>query len=124
MTDSTNPDLSFSLYSDWLRCVLRVDAIRRDTLHQLGQTWAEDDGRADIERALDALAELTVGSATATELDAAVDAVDDAGCSEHADVRITLPEALRLRGELDSVIARLSRFGAKVPQQRTERGAA
>jgi hypothetical protein len=127
MNESCKPQLSVSLDSTWSRAVLRVDAIRSDTLYQLGATWAEDDGREDITEALDRLAELAVGSPTAAELDAGIDALDDAGCSEHADVRIGLADAVRLRAELDAAIAKLSRFGtaaAKVVPHQRERGAA
>ncbi|RLL66962.1 hypothetical protein D7M15_08875 [Streptomyces sp. Z26] len=112
--------------ADWLRARVRVDAIQHDTLLALGRAWAEEGGEADIARAADQLAEALSGDPSPEELDARVQAVEDAAAVDDAVVEFGLADAVRLRDELDAVIAVLSRFSRPrldaVPQQ--DRGAA
>jgi hypothetical protein len=110
MTESTNPQLSVSLRSDWLAAFLRDDRNRSDTLVQLVAKWAEPKARDEVLDALDALAEVVQGVAREGELDAAIEAVEGAASMDTAHTEIRLAEALRLRGELDAVIGKLSRF--------------
>ncbi|MFJ3170597.1 hypothetical protein ACIPJK_07405 [Streptomyces roseus] len=130
-TPAQEPGLSLRLDATWLAGILRADQIRRDTLISLATAWASDEGREDIALHLDALAE-AMQSPRDGELDHLVEAVQGAASMDDAEVRIDLHTALRLRAELDAVIATLGRFNpaaaarpvllAKVPAQ--ERGAA
>lgn len=109
LSPSTRPPLSVRLRSDWLSAILRADLIRHHTLVSLVATWAEGDAREDTITQLDALAE-AVHSPREGELDALTEAVEDAAAMDTAEVEIGLADALRLRDELDTVIASLSRF--------------
>ncbi|QCX81116.1 hypothetical protein C9F11_37665 [Streptomyces sp. YIM 121038] len=109
MTESSKPQLSFSLRSDWLAAYLRVDQIRHDTLVGLVAAWSDPDARDDVLAQLDALAE-TVASPREGELDALVEQVEGAAGMDDAQVEVRLDDALRLRAELDAVIAKLGRF--------------
>lgn len=105
------PQLSAEMSADGLECVLRVDQIRSDTLIQLAQAWA-DGGRADIEAALDDLAEIVSGDPTDGELDAAVDAVDEAAGMTYPRIWLSKDQTRRLRRDLSKVMgiwARLRR---------------
>lgn len=104
MTESTNPQLSFSTSADWLTGLLRVDQIRRDTLASLATAWADDEGREQITAQLDALAE-AVSSPREGELDALVEAVEGAAGMDEAHITVGMSDLLRLRAELDAVIA-------------------
>lgn len=123
------PELSVSPSADRLSCKLRVDQIRRDTLIQLAQAWA-DGGRTDIEEALDHLAEvLQSPRGKEGELDAAVEAVDDAACMEYPRIHLTRQQARQLRRELATVLTAWPRSrplsdAPTVPQQRGQAGAA
>ncbi|HEX2656720.1 MAG TPA: hypothetical protein VHU40_00550 [Polyangia bacterium] len=120
------PELSARLSANGLSCVLRADAIRRDTLVQLAQAWAEGDGRADIEDALDHLANVLASPKTTDgELDAAVLGVEDAAAMDHAEIHIDKRAAASLRRGLGAVIARLSGrlLNTVVPAQRARRTA-
>ncbi|MFD5509166.1 hypothetical protein ACFWIB_15495 [Streptomyces sp. NPDC127051] len=128
---SREPGLSFRLDATWLSGILRADQIRRDTLLSLAVAWSTDEGREDLTLQLDALAE-AMQSPRDGELDNLLDAIEGAAAIDDAETRIDLAAALRLRDELDAVIAVLGRFNptavarpvllSKVPAQ--ERGAA
>lgn len=118
----TTPELSARLSANGLSCVLRADAIRRDTLLALAQAWTDGDGRADIEDALDHLADVLASPRSEDgELDAAVEAVEDA-CGEMgaAEIHIDRQAAARLRTGLGRVVARLFGRPAPVPAKRVE----
>lgn len=135
MSDPTpaaqEPGLSVRVDATWLAGILRVDQIRHDTLVELVAHWG-DGAREEVIGSLDALAE-AVQAPRDGELDSLVSAVEDAAGMDDAETRIDLHTALRLRTELDGVIAKLGRFNpaavarpvllAKVPVQ-PERGAA
>ncbi|MFF3622370.1 hypothetical protein [Streptomyces sp. NPDC002467] len=124
-TPAQEPGLSFRLDVTWLYGILRADAIRRDTLVSLVQTWAEDGAREDVIDQLDALAE-AVQSPREGELDGLLEAVESAAAMDDAEVRIDLHAALRLRAELDAVIAKLARFNptrVELPRQQDRRAA-
>lgn len=110
MTESTNPPLSFELRADWLAGYLRADAIRTDTLVQLVAGWADDDVRDDVIDALNKLAAVVQGVRREGELDAAVEAVEDAAHMDTARVEIDGRTARRLFQELKAVAEKLSRF--------------
>jgi hypothetical protein len=120
MNESTKPQLSFTLDATWAAGVLRVDAIRRGGTLALGAAWRETGGADDITAALEDLADAAGGDPSPEELDSLVDAVEEAGCMPPAQIAISLEDALRMRAELDAVIAGLSRFNPA----RAERGAA
>lgn len=120
MTASRKPQLSIRVSEDWSRGRLRVDAVRTETLRQMGAAWAEPGGQDDIIAALDTLAELAVGDPSPEELDAAVDRLEDVSCETRPEVEFGLEDALRMRDELDAVIAKLSRFN---PQRAARRSA-
>lgn len=126
MNHSTKPSLSFSLGTNHLHGVARVDQIRTDTLVQLVQHWAEPRDRDAIIDALDALAEVVCGVAREGELDAALEEVEDAAGMDTAQVEVSIPDVARLLAELTGVARRLARFNPKrlLPSQRSERGAA
>lgn len=107
---STNPQLSFELRSDWLAGYLRADQIRTDTLTQLVAKWAEPDARDDVIEALDKLAAVVQGVRREGELDAAIEAVEDAARMDTAHIEIDGRTAKRLHGELFHVVQRLTRF--------------
>ncbi|MFH8792261.1 hypothetical protein [Streptomyces sp. NPDC017941] len=109
MNESTNPPLSFNPRVDHLAGILRVDRIRHDTLVSLVAGWSDPETRDDIEAQLEALAE-AMSSPREGELDALVQNVEDAAAMDYAQIELDLTNALRLRDELDGVIARLARF--------------
>jgi hypothetical protein len=119
------PELSARLSADGLSCVLRADAIRRDTLLAMAATWNEDGGKYDLIDALDRLAAVVAGDPTEGELDAALDAVEDAcGGMDAAEVHIDRRAAASLRRGLGAVVARLSgRLVNTVSVQRVRRSA-
>lgn len=121
MTTSRKPQMSFRVSEDWQRGRLRMDAVRTETLRQMGAAWAEPGGQDDIIAALDTLAELAVGDPTPEELEEAVDRLEDVSCETRPEVEFGLDDALRMRAELDQVIAKLARFN---PQRAARRGTA
>ena len=110
MNRSTNPPLSFELGANDLHAVLRVDDIRRDTLMQLVQHWAEPKDRDAVIDALDELAEIVGGPRREGELDAAVEQVEDVASMDTAQVEVDIPNVRRLLGELSAVERVTSRF--------------
>ncbi|MFJ9029758.1 hypothetical protein ACIRQP_14740 [Streptomyces sp. NPDC102274] len=128
LNPSAKPPLSVRLRSDWLRGILRADLIRHDTLLGLVAHWSDDDAKHDVLLQLDALADAMSGPREG-ELDALVERVEDAAALDTAEIEIGLSDALRLRDELDAVIASLSRFNPQrvrpvvVPSQRERRTA-
>lgn len=119
MNHSKKPSLSFSLGSNHLHGVLRVDQIRTDTLTQLVQHWAEAKDRDAILDALDELAEVVCGPRREGELDAAILQVEDVCGMETAQVEVSIPDSRRLLGELTEVARRLNRFSKRLlPGQR------
>lgn len=118
MNESTNPQLSVSLRSDHLAAYLRDDRNRRDTLMQLVAHWAEPKARDEVLDALDALAEVVQGVAREGELDAAVEEVEGAASMDTAHTELRLTDALRLRDELNAVIAKLGRFNPAATRAR------
>lgn len=103
------PGLSVRVDATWLAGILRADQIRRDTLVSLAVAWGSDEGREDITLQLDALAE-AMQAPREGELDHLINAVEGAAGMHDAETRIDLHTALRLRTELDAVIAKLGRF--------------
>lgn len=118
MRDSRKPQLAFRLSADQLHAVLRADHIQDQAVRYLGADWAEAGGDADIIQAADKLAD-AIHTQDVDELDAAVDRFEDAAGMGHAETEVSLADALRLRDELDQVIARLARFNpaAALPAQ-------
>lgn len=110
MTESTSPPLSFEARFDWLAGYLRADQIRTDTLTQLVAGWADDDTRDDVIAHLDALAAVVQGVRREGELDAAVEAIEDAARMDTARIEIDSRTAVRLLDELRTVARRLTRF--------------
>lgn len=104
MNHSTKPQLSFSVGTNQLHGILRADQVRTDTLVSLVAHWADDDARDDVINQLDALAE-AIQSPREGELDALIEAVEDAAAMDTAHTEISMHELLRLRDELDAVIA-------------------
>lgn len=101
------PQLSFSrsVFGD---VVLRADAVRRDTLTQLVQGWADPDVRDRVIAALDELAEVVQSPRSEGELDDAVDSVElDAGM-EPAEVRMRPQAARPLLDDLSAVLDALT----------------
>jgi hypothetical protein len=127
MNPSTNPDLSFELRADWLTGYLRADQIRTDTLVQLVSHWADPDARDDIIARLDQLAEIVQGPRREGELDAAVEAVEEAAVMDTARIELTARAARRLMQELGHVASKLCRFnpaGTRIPRQQDGRRSA
>ncbi|MFJ3834501.1 hypothetical protein ACIPY6_03170 [Streptomyces sp. NPDC090054] len=106
---SSEPQLSIRLDAGWFAGILRADQIRRNTLMSLVATWGDPDARDDILAQLDALAE-AVQSPREGELDALVEAVEGAAGMDDAEATLFLAQLLRLRAELDDVIAKVGRF--------------
>lgn len=104
MNESSKPQLSFSLGSNHLHGILRADRIRTDTLVSLVAHWADPDARDDVITQLDALAD-AVQSPREGELDALIEQVEDAAGMDTAHIEVDMAELLRLRAELDAVIA-------------------
>lgn len=125
MNRSQKPPLSFETGATHLTGVLRVDAIRADTLVQLVQSWAEPKDRDAVIDALDELAAVVTGVAREGELDAAIEQVEDAAGMDTAQVEVPMPDVRRLLAELTTVARRLGRFvQRRVSGQRREGGAA
>jgi hypothetical protein len=116
MNKSTKPGMSFSLGSNHLHGVLRVDQIRTDTLVQLVQHWREPDDRDAIIAALDELADVVHSARREGELDDAVEQVEDTAGMDTAHVAVPLPDVRRMLAELQAVERVLSRFN---PERRT-----
>ncbi|MGW4670140.1 hypothetical protein [Streptomyces sp. NPDC004324] len=113
MNHSSKPGMSFSLDGSHLHGVLRVDAIRTDTLMQLVTGWADPDTREQILAALDELAEVVAGPAREGELDAAIEQVEDTAGMDTAQVEVQIPDVRRLLAEVTEVERVTSRFEAK-----------
>lgn len=114
MSDPTpaaqEPGLSFRPDATWVAGILRVDQIRHDTLVSLAVAWGTDEGREDLILQLDALAEAMQAPRGEGVLDHLVEAVEGAAVMDYAEIPIDLHTALRLRAELDDVIAKRGRF--------------
>lgn len=118
MNHSQKPSLSFSLGNTHLTGVLRVDAVRTDTLVQLVQHWAEPKDRDAVIDALDELAAVVASPAREGELDAAIEQVEEVAGMDTAQVVVQVPDVRRLLAELTVVARRLGRFMRRVPGQR------
>lgn len=105
MTESSKPQLSFTTGVNGLHGVLRVDRIRTDTLVQLVAKWGETDARDDVLDALDNLADIVHSARQEGELDAALEEVEDQASMDDAHIEVSMADLLRLRAELDAVIA-------------------
>lgn len=103
------PELSARVGVTWGRGVLRVDAIQRRTLLEMAGAWAETGAQDDIIDKLSQLADVVAGDSSVGEEQAALEDVEGAAMLQNAEIEITLDDALRLRAELDAVIAKLSR---------------
>lgn len=112
MNHSSKPQQSFSLGTNHLHGVLRVDQLRTDTLVQLVQSWAEPKDRDAIIAALDELADVVGSAAREGELDAAIEQVEDVAGMDTAQVEVPIPDARRLLAELAEVERVLSRFSS------------
>ncbi|MES9804962.1 hypothetical protein [Streptomyces cinereoruber] len=125
MSESTDPQLSITMRSDWLVGYLRADQIRTDALVQLVTHWGDEDAREEIIAALDQLADVVASPRQEGALDAAVEAVEDAAAMDTARIPLDKRTALRLLGELNILARRLTRFGAKqrapIPTQQNRR---
>lgn len=110
MNHSTKPGMSISLGSNQLHGVLRVDAIRADTLVSLVAGWGDDDTRDDVIAALDELAAVVQGIRREGELDAALDQVEDVASLDTAHIEVQIPDVHRLLAEATEVDRVLSRF--------------
>lgn len=115
MIHSSKPPLSFEVGANHLHSVLRVDAIRTDTLVQLVQHWADPQSRDDILDALDELAAIVGSPAREGELDAAIEQVEDVAAMDTAHVEVSIPDVRRLLAELGGVARRVLRL---LPGQR------
>ena len=120
MNHSSKPPLSVELGANHLHAVLRVDAIRTDTLVQLVQHWAEPKDRDAVLDALDELAAIVHSPCREGELDAAIEQVEDVACMDTAQVEVSIPDTRRLLDELTEVARRVLRFQRKrlLPGQR------
>lgn len=110
MNKSTKPPLSFEVGGNHLHGVLRVDDIRRDTLMQLVQHWADQKDRDAILDALDELAAVVGSAQREGELDAAIAQVEDVAGMDTAQVEVDIPNVRRLLAELVAVERVTSRF--------------
>jgi hypothetical protein len=104
MSDSSKPQLSFTTGANGLHGLLRADDLRLDTLIGLVATWDDPEAREDVINQLDALAE-AVTSPREGELDALVQQVEDAAGMDTSHIEVKMPDLIRLRDELDRVIA-------------------
>lgn len=104
MTESSKPPLSFTTGANGLHGLLRDDRNRLDTLVSLVAGWDDEDARDDVINQLDALAE-AVCSPREGELDALIEHVEDAAGMDTAHIEVQVADLLRLRDELDAVIA-------------------
>lgn len=103
------PELSVRVGVTHMRGVLRVDAIQRQTLRKMAEAWSTQAAEDDIVEKMSRLADVVAGDSSEGEEDAAVEDVEGAAMLQDAEVEITLDDAVRLRAELDAVIAKLSR---------------
>lgn len=103
------PGLSFRVGVTWGRGVLRVDAIQRQALLEMGKAWNTTAAADDIVESLSRLGDVVASDSLEGEEDEAAEGVAEAAMLQEAEVEITLDEALRLRSELDAVIEKLSR---------------
>lgn len=110
MIHSSKPDLSFEVGNNHLHGVLRVDQIRRDTLMQLVQHWADPTARDEILDALDELAAVVNGPRREGELDAAVEQVEDVASMDTAHITVDSGDMRRLLAEATEVERITSRF--------------
>lgn len=110
MIHSNKPDLSWEIGANHLHAVLRVDAIRTDTLVQLVQHWAEPQSRDDIIDALDELAAIVAQPRGEGELDAAVEQIEDVAGMDTAQVEVGAHDVRRLLAELTEVARVVGRF--------------
>lgn len=111
MIHSNKPDLSWEIGANHLHGVLRVDAIRTDTLMQLVQHWASDgQSRDDVIDALDELAAIVTGVAREGELDAAIEQVEDVAGMDTAQVEVGSHDVRRLLAEATEVARVVGRF--------------
>ncbi|GGP55528.1 hypothetical protein [Streptomyces abikoensis] len=123
---SKKPGLSVSLRADGLCVVLRADQIRHETITGLVAQWQEPGAQDDVEAALEDLADLCRPGADehAAAVDSAVEAVEDAACMGYAETEISLADAVRLRDQLNKIIAaravRSSSVSGALPRQRGE----
>jgi len=120
--NSSKPQQSFSVGSNHLHGVLRVDQIRTDTLMALVAGWGDEDTRDDVIAALDELAAVVTGVAREGELDAAVEQVEDVAGMDTAQVEVPIPDVRRLLAELTEVERVTSRFNPQ-GQDAAPRGA-
>ena len=104
MSESSKPPLSFTTGANALHGLLRADRIRLDTLLSLVAGWDDPDARDDVIAQLDALAE-AVRSPREGELDALVEQVEAAAGMDDARIEVQSPDLVRMRDELDAVIA-------------------
>ncbi|MFJ8995551.1 hypothetical protein ACIRQH_34745 [Streptomyces sp. NPDC102279] len=107
MTESSKPPLSFTTGANGLHGLLRGDRLRLDTLIGLVATWDDPEAREDVIAQLDALAE-AVTSPREGELDQLVQHVEDAAGMDTAQIEVQSPDLIRLRDELNRVIAATS----------------
>lgn len=106
-----NPGLSVRLRSDWLAAILRVDAIRTDTLVQLVQHWTEDpEARTDVITALDLLAADVARDEGSDKILNSVEYIESVSGMEYAEEELSIDCVRRLRKELDEVADTLNRF--------------
>jgi hypothetical protein len=110
MNHSSKPGLSFHLGANHLHGVLRVDAIRNDTLMALVAGWGDPDTRDQVLDALDELAAVVQGVAREGELDAALEEVEDVASMDTAQVEVPMRDMHRLTAEAGEVDRVLSRF--------------
>lgn len=110
MIHSNKPDLSWEIGANHLHAVLRVDAIRTDTLVQLVQHWAEPQSRDDIIAALDELAAIVAQPRGEGELGAAVEQIEDVAGMDTAQVEVGAHDVRRLLAELTEVARVVGRF--------------
>lgn len=110
MNKSTKPPLSFEVGGNHLHGVLRVDDIRRDTLMQLVQHWADQRDRDAILDALDELAAVVGSAQREGELDAAIAQVEDVAGMDTAHIEVNSFDVRRLLAELIAVERVTSRF--------------
>lgn len=114
MIHSNKPGLSWEISTDHLRGVLRVDAIRTDTLVQLVQHWHSDpDARDQVIAAREDLADTVSGPRREGELDAAVEQVEDVASMDSAHIEVGAHDVRRLLGELTEVERITGRFRSR-----------
>lgn len=115
MIHSQNPPLSFEVGANHLHGVLRADDIRRDTLVQLVQHWAEPKDRDVVLDALDELAAIVHSPAREGQLDAAIEQVEDVASMDTAHIEVGGHDMRRLLAEATEVERVTSRFQSPRP---------